>query len=152
MLPWVPVGLWLLLIFALGGAGFSSEQTSRFLGPFLEWLLPEWKPWEIRGLMFYIRKCAHVFEYGVTAILTFRAMDRMRPGISFWDAALPALGLVIVVAAADELRQSFLTVRSGEWLDVVLDTFGGLLGVAISPWLLAREDRLRERWGKKRGG
>lgn len=140
---------WLVVVFGLGGAGFSSDHTSRFLGPFLQWLLPDWKPWEIRTILFWIRKLAHVFEYAVTALLAFRALALTRPAWRPWQHAAPALLLVMVVGTTDEVRQSYLTTRTGTVSDVALDTAGGVLGVALAPWWMRRQ---RPGWMRRERG
>jgi len=140
--PWIPVVLWVALVFGLGSAGFQSDHTSRFLLPVLEWLLPDWKPWELRQLHLEIRKFAHAFEYGVTAILVFRAFTLSRSAWNVWRVAIGTWLLVLAVASVDELHQSTLKSRTGSVSDVLLDVAGGVLGIGIaSQWIRRPEDQ-----------
>jgi VanZ family protein len=92
-----------------------------------------------------IRKTGHFLGFGAFSLVCFRG---------FWltfqnDATrlrrkLCAHGLAILIsflaAGADELHQCFLPNRSGEFKDVVLDTFGAaVLGFALFLVMLAVE-------------
>ena len=70
-----------------------------------------------------IRKIAHAFEYGALALLTLRASIvtwTVPAGRGVWLA----IGLVLMVAAADEGRQVVSRERQGAWTDVLLDLAG----------------------------
>lgn len=138
LLPWIPVFLWLALVLGLGSSGFNSEQTSRFLDPLLQWLLPEWHDFERRRIHLAIRKLAHVFEYAVTALLVFRAFWISWSDWTRLRIAAATLLFVLAAASADELRQSYLTTRTGTFSDVLLDGTGGVIGAGAAAWILRR--------------
>lgn len=142
---WVPPLAWMSLIFLLSGDSGSVQKSSRLLGPFFTWLLPNATPETIGQLVFYCRKLAHVTEYYFCAILLWRALRRhtakdRRP----WTWREPALALLIVFlyAITDEVHQTFVPGRQGAAFDVALDTLGGALGLA-SIWLAGKWSR---RW------
>jgi len=149
--PWIPVALWVAVIAGLGSSGFQHDQTSRFIGPLLQWLFPDWNEPQLADLHGWIRKGAHVAEYAVAAVLTFRALWLTGRARTRLAAALPTLALVAGVAVADEMRQAALESRTGSPRDVALDFAGGLggLGVALwwTPWLGDRR-RLRDEEGE----
>ena len=79
---------------------------------------------------FVVRKSAHACEYAVLGILLFWNYEQkirkrsVLAGISWLSVA--------VYAATDEIHQLFVPGRSGQISDVLLDSFGGLAGVAFS--------------------
>jgi VanZ family protein len=63
-------------------------------------------------------------------MLAFRAL-RLSLDVSAPRVIGLALGLVVAVAAADELRQSVLAARTGSLVDVAINLAGGALGVGL---------------------
>lgn len=127
---WVAVVLWAALVWSFGSDGFSASQTSRLLGPLLDWLLPNASQEHRAELLFLLRKIAHVVEYGVLGVLALRAV---RLGSRLSNAATVALCLLLVagVAIADEVRQVRSTERSGSQWDVLLDLGGALAALSL---------------------
>ena len=70
---WLPVLIWLGLIFASSSDALSAEQTSRFLVPFLRWLDPQISFATIAAIHFALRKLGHLTEYAIFAALTLQA-------------------------------------------------------------------------------
>src|SRR3989304_8657857 len=102
--PWLPPSGWRALVLALGTAGASPEQTSRFLLPLLHWLLPGAAPEQIAAMHGLVRKAGHVTEYAILALLWFRAFRRGRglgPRASSWLGSPPRLSVGVVVAWAE---------------------------------------------------
>jgi len=124
--------IWLGVIFIGSTDLLSAEQTSRFIVPFLLWLTPGMAPETIWTVLVIMRKCAHVCEYAILALLLWRALrggSAIREKIStLFGAAL--LGCV-VFAASDEFHQSFIKSRTPALRDVLLDIAGALLGLLI---------------------
>ncbi|MDM5307506.1 VanZ family protein [Peribacillus frigoritolerans] len=84
-------------------------------------------------LEFFLRKGAHLFIFFVFGLLTYRVWGRFvkNPVLSFSGA----LFCVLLYASADELHQKLTGGRTPLWQDVMLDTFGGLLGIFFSFFL-----------------
>jgi len=128
---WLLVAAWTGLILWAGSDSYSADNTSRFLGPFLRWLLPDASTETHQELLFGLRKLAHVIEYAVLGLLTWLALTTSRRGEP-WRSAGLALGWVIAIAAIDEIRQGFIDSRTGSAWDVALDVTGGVLALALA--------------------
>lgn len=78
---------------------------------------------------FVVRKAAHVTEYAALGVLTLQALDpRGKLGVSRWLAAFVPC---CIVAAVDETIQHFVPGRCGQITDVLIDSFGACLGIAL---------------------
>ena len=143
--PWIPVLLWIGVIAFLGSPSFALDETSRFIGPLLRWLFHDWSDGRIATLHGAIRKLAHMAEYAVAAILTFRALWQTRGPLSRIQAALPTLALLALVALADEGRQARGTARTGSGYDVLLDLAGGVAGLVAAPLAVVCPSRRRRK-------
>ena len=73
---WLPVLIWLCFIFIGSTDLMSAEQTSRIILPFLRWLNPDISMETIAQVQFVVRKCAHLTEYAILAMLLWRAAYR----------------------------------------------------------------------------
>jgi VanZ family protein len=76
-----------------------------------------------QSIMFALRKSIHVLGYAAVAVTAARLVPRER-----WFFAL-MWGLLL--ASADELRQSREATRTGTWTDVAIDAVGMGLGLAL---------------------
>ncbi len=110
-------------------------------------------------LSFLVRKTAHMTEYAVLAILLFVALRGSRsqrlvePRISQgprgsyrlqkWreergsQALIIAFTMTVAYAATDEIHQLFIPGRIGTPKDVLIDSAGGAIGLALA-WLVSR--------------
>ena len=129
---WLPLLIWLGVIFVGSTSVMSSEHTSRYIVPFLLWLKPGMSPEAIWTILVVARKCAHVTEYAVLALLLWRALRSISTlqtkTLMVFGAAL--LGCALF-AASDELHQTFVKSRTPSIRDVLLDTGGALFGLLI---------------------
>jgi VanZ family protein len=126
---WLPVVLWMALMFFGSTDLMSAEQTSRFVTPFLRWLQPGISADAIAHVHFLVRKTAHLTEYAMLAGLLFRAL---RGWIGrFWLRAAAAFAPTLAIAAADEFHQSFVPSRTPSLGDVFIDYAGAVVGIVI---------------------
>ncbi len=142
---WLPLFVWMAVIFGASADSQSVQHTSRFLEPFLRWIKPDITPETIDTIRWMIRKAAHLTEYAVLAQLWWRALrgaDRSA-GWSWRQAAL-ALLLCAIYAATDEFHQSFVKGRTASAGDVLIDTAGAALGLAVLRGVMAG-------WVRRRG-
>jgi VanZ family protein len=112
----------------------SSGRTSRINGPFLRWLKPDVSQETIERVQFVVRKGAHLTEYAILAWLLWRAVRLPRKNDERpwdWRQAVIAFGLAVAYAATDEFHQSFVPSREGHVRDVLIDTFGAVLGLFV---------------------
>ena len=89
-------------------------------------------PQTIWVILVAARKCAHMIEYAVLALLLWRAV-RNTPVLG--AKMLVAFGAVMLgcalFAASDEFHQTFVKSRTPSVRDVLLDVTGALLGLLI---------------------
>jgi VanZ family protein len=142
---WLPVLVWLGVIFAGSADIFSAEQTSRFLVRFLRWLDPQISISTIATIHLGLRKFGHLIEYAVLAALLWRAL-RSAGGLR---TKMPALFIGIwlacaIVAASDEFHQSFVASRTASLNDALIDSLGAAVGLAICLAIARRAKRLDE--------
>ena len=129
---WLPLLVWLGVIFLGSTSLMSAEHTSRLIVPILLWLKPGMSPKTIWIILVIMRKCAHVSEYAILALLLWRAL-RSGPTLrtklpTLFSAVLLACA---VFAASDEFHQSFVKSRTPSVGDVLLDVVGALFGLLI---------------------
>lgn len=77
----------------------------------------------------FVRKAAHMTEYGVLSVLLFIWIGQWE--MSLFRRGLTASGAAAVYAATDEIHQLFVQGRSGRFSDVCIDSAGAVLGVAV---------------------
>lgn len=122
--------LWMVVIFMLShqSASISSGQS----GVFVEQLRHIAPSVDQQLLTFLVRKGAHIFAYFVLGILTFNALWRV--DLSKLKFNYP-VGLSIIVCAlyatSDEFHQLFISGRSGEIRDIIIDSCAATVGVFI---------------------
>jgi len=134
---WLPVLLWMALIFSASGDAKSYQHTSTLFEPLLNWLFPQMPPTQIEALHHLFRKCGHLTEYAVLALSLWRAIhqpQKKSPRPWSWAEAGLALAIVFLYAASDELHQSFVPSRTAQISDVLIDTAGGAAALAVL-WL-----------------
>lgn len=133
-LNWFLVVFWMGIIFYLSHqpAGASRSLSEGLLSNLLH-IFPQEHSGEIELLHILLRKSAHFIAYFLLAILLFRAMIPNRMSVSaVMRQSSSAWFICIVYAASDEFHQTFVSGRSGEFRDVMIDSFGALLGILIS--------------------
>ena len=144
---YLPVLLWMTVIFLVSTDLGSSRNTSRFIGPLLRWFKPDVTDETIRRVQAVIRKGGHVTEYAILALLFWRAgrvFRKDKPLMQNWrwrEAGWIVLWCALY-AISDELHQSFISTRQGNPWDVLLDSAGALVGLA-GLWAIGR---WKERW------
>lgn len=140
---WLPIVLWMCLIFAGSTNLLSSSRTSRFLGPLLRFFKPDISPQAIRRVQFAIRKFGHTVEFGVLAVLFWRAFQAQWPARAGSRALLyAALVCSILYAVSDEYHQAFYPSREARARDVFIDTAGAAAGLLIARGRQRRRLRL----------
>jgi len=139
---WLPLLIWLCVIFVGSTDVLSAEHTSRFIVPILLWLKPGMRPQTILSILIIMRKCAHVTEYAILALLLWRALRsapalRTKMSIVFGAVLLAC----VVFAVSDEFHQSFVKSRTPTVRDVLLDGAGALFGLLIGVGFAKRDSK-----------
>ena len=130
---WLPVIVWVGVIFLGSTDLMSAEHTSRFIVPFLRWLKPDISAETLASIHFIVRKCTHVGEYAILALLLLRAatlITNSKRSISI--LYLSVLGVSLIVAATDEFHQTFVASRGASVQDIMIDSSGAVLGLVIA--------------------
>jgi VanZ family protein len=139
---WLPVFIWLGVIFAGSTDILSAEHTSRYLVPFLRWLDPQISVSTIANVHFALRKLGHLTEYGVLAALLWRALRNGTNLRARMSTLFVGVWVVCaILAMGDEFHQSFVASRTMSLLDVMIDISGAVAGLAISVMSAARANR-----------
>lgn len=141
---WLPVLLWMAVIFTASSDTRSFEHSSRLIAPLLHWLFPKISDDAVHQVVFIARKCAHVTEYAVFALLLWRAFHKptkndARPWN--WREAGLVLLTLFFYATSDEIHQIFVPTRTPRVHDVVIDTLGGSMALFLV-WLVKFRGRV----------
>jgi len=124
---WLPPIVWAAVILIASTDLFSGSNTAGVLQQIAVTIFGHrLAPATAETLNFFIRKSAHLTEYGILGALTFRALRGEQKSWS-WRWAIGAIVFVAVIASIDEIHQSFVPSRTGTWHDVLLDTAGATL-------------------------
>jgi len=130
----------MVLIFSASSDSGSVQHSSRLIGPLLHWLLPNLSPEHVNLVILVVRKCAHLTEYAVLALLFWRARGQTLVHDRWswdWSLAGEAMWVTMFYAASDEFHQTFVPSREGCVRDVMIDTSGALAGL-FALWLFGR--------------
>ncbi len=142
---WLPVLLWMALIFSASSDRFSFQHSSRVIAPIVRWLMPHISEEALQTIVVVSRKAAHVTEFAILALLVWRLVRRpaLNPKERWrYSDAIRTLLMVILYAASDEFHQRFVPSREASIRDVMIDTSGAVLALLLI-WVLGR---WRKRW------
>jgi VanZ family protein len=149
LIYWLPVGVWMMLIFSASGDVHSYEHSSTLLVPWLRWLWPQMSTEHIEAIHHLFRKCGHFSEYALLALLLWRAIHHTRkpantppsePRAWHWDEAGLTLAIIFLYAASDEFHQIFVPTRTALVSDVFIDTTGAAAGL-LALWMARKISR-----------
>jgi len=121
----------------------AASNTGRFLVPLLRWLDPGISNSAIEHVHFVVRKSAHVTEYAVLSLLVLRALRIWRdcPSARWsWSLAFAALAISAMYAATDEMHQRWVPDRTPSMHDVMFDSAGAAIGLALAFWRTSPEE------------
>jgi VanZ family protein len=135
---WLPVLVWMVVIYSASGDRKSVQHSSRLIEPLLRWLFPHLANETVWQIVWLVRKCAHLTEFAILALLVWRALGASpAPGTRTWSWGLArnAWLFVLLYAASDELHQWFVPNRQASGWDVLIDSSGAAAGL-IGLWAL----------------
>lgn len=128
--------IWMAFIFSMSSQ--NSEVSSNTSGDTIKVILstvPKFteQPEEVQedvveNLQFITRKSAHFIAYmilGILSILIFSKFEKINKKPQF------AFLLCVVYAISDEIHQLFVPGRSGQLRDVMIDSSGSFVGIAL---------------------
>lgn len=136
---------WMLLIAWLSTDAGSSVHTRSWVAGLLARFAPRLADGAFQTALedvdYTVRKIAHLSEYGVLAWLALCALAGRVSGATR-RSIVGALMVAVVWAITDEIHQLYVPGRTGCVKDVLFDTVGAIVGLAVS---LAIAKRLRSR-------
>jgi VanZ family protein len=131
---WLPVLIGLCVIAFESTNTMSAERTSRYLRPFFTWLCGPITEAHWGAFHHVLRKSGHFIGYGTLGLIWLRAWLRALCNHTGWTqtewrvrCAALGVGFTFLTACGDELHQTFLPSRTGQFSDVLLDTCGALV-------------------------
>jgi len=104
---WLPVIIWMSMIFTASSDAKSYQHSSLFFEPFVHWLFPSWSQSQVETIHHVFRKTCHFMEYAMLGLLLWRAIRNSprSPATQWrWDEAGLALACVFLYAAGDEFH------------------------------------------------
>jgi VanZ family protein len=125
--------LWMALIISLSHQAAPSSNelstgvTYRIVNA-VEWLVPgvDLEPKELNHA---VRKYAHFFIFLVLGMLIAGILKKL--GVKGFRGAVIALLICVLFAVSDELHQLFVIGRGAQARDVLIDSAGSAVGIAI---------------------
>lgn len=126
--------IWMVVIFIFSQqpASISSGQSSVFVEQ-LHRITPGI---DQQLLTFIIRKSAHIFAYFILGILLFNALWRAELRKSPFDRpTMSSITICALYAASDEFHQLFISGRSGEVRDIIIDSIAASIGVVLISYI-----------------
>jgi len=125
---WFPAIFWVVVIFFF--SSFSTKQTT-----------------EIFWQDFLVKKTAHFIEFGILAVLLYRAF--INSGFKAKNAIIYSVIFFVLYAISDEFHQSFIPGREPRVRDVIIDMTGGILSLYSIKELLPQAPVKVKYWAKK---
>lgn len=127
---WLPVFLWIAIIFTASSLPVEPPQAEGGLAGFM-----------------VFKKLIHVVEYGILAVLLVRAL---RKSSSTKQAYLHSVAISVLLGVADEFHQDFLAGGGTSHLhDIGLDLLGAGVAVFIIWKLLPKMPERPKSWAKR---
>lgn len=130
---WLPVLLWMGIIFSFSSDTHSQQHSGGLFEPLLRWLFPSMSPDTIGHIHHVIRKVGHLTEYAILGLLLWRALHRSKTGLPDWS--WPKVGgtllVVFLYASTDEWHQRYVPGRTPLVSDVFIDTGGAAIGLLV---------------------
>lgn len=93
----------------------------------------------------FVRKGAHMTEFAILAVLLYLWTSRWQA--AYLRRACAAAFATMLYACSDEFHQLFVPGRAGRVSDVLIDSAGAVLGLALFVLI----ERIAIRWRKRRG-
>ena len=139
ILPWLPAVLWMILIFSLSAQpAASSNNLSKGVTKIIVEVVGRILPLDIEmstvndivsQFNHFVRKFAHFFAYAVLGFLVVIAFSKS--GVKGRRAFLLSLMVCVIYAASDEIHQLFVPGRGCQIKDVIIDSAGSAVGIAV---------------------
>lgn len=145
IIAWILVALWMFVIFLFSNmtAKESNEKSTKTIHRVIEETIQETNKIGITNkhiseekkteIMYQLngplRKCMHVSVYLILALLLLNGLGQSNIiGIKKYVFCII---ICFLYAITDEYHQTFIDGRTGEYLDVLIDSFGCMIGCIV---------------------
>ena len=134
IIKYIFIAVWMLVIFHMSSdvASDSSARSDEIVRTIQS--IGVSAPADL--LTFLVRKAAHISAYFILGILIFNLLKEYNLGAK--KMIFISIAIAMLYACTDELHQVFVSGRSGEVRDVLIDTAGAAVGVAVYAALSSR--------------
>ncbi len=135
--------IWALLIFGLS----RDPHSGRHISKILQWAFALVGIHHVRHFHTWTllaAKGAHFSVYFVLSLAVYRALALGRGAAFHARQAWWTVLIIFCYASSDEFHQTFVHGRNGDWRDVVLDTFGGIIALLIVRWVVNARRRRQQ--------
>ena len=139
----LPLLLWMAFIFPVWNRALGSSRIYEIFADVFRWLAPHASGRALGVAYIVFRKSLHFVEYGLLAVLFYRAFRAGRGPAWSGRAARAAAAGAVLYAFLDEFLQSFVPRRVGSPVDWAVDTAGILAALALAAAMGRRRDRRR---------
>ena len=142
VISWIIVILWASLIFIMSSmdTNESNSKSKKTLNEIVEKTvettngmgITDKHPTQsklnnvINKLNYPFRKMAHASEYLILSILLLIALKNS--GVRDIKLFIIAVSICFIYACTDEYHQTFVNGRTGQFIDVIIDTIGAFIG------------------------
>ena len=126
----LPILMWLVITFIFSTDAFSANETSRIIDPVLSYLFPTFSFQQIHFWHLAIRKCGHITEYFILALLAYRYLRYEEADLI--ETRVKTIAFILVAALLDEWHQWFTAYRGPSIVDVGYDCLGAVWAL----WLI----------------
>lgn len=143
---WLLLGAWMIVIFSFSAmAAPSSDELSggitqtviKLVAPGFETYSGDMQANVLEQVNHGIRKLAHASEYAVLGIIALLLLLSYQKTLRFQISA--AVLLCAAYAASDEAHQILVSGRSPQATDVLIDTCGAAIGIALVAWMICQK-------------
>lgn len=140
---WILVAIWASIIFIMSGmdTNESNDKSKKVLNEIVEKTVETTDNigitnkhptqsklnYVINKLNYPFRKLAHASEYLILSLLLLNALKNS--GLVGKKLFVISIVLCFIYASTDEYHQTFVNGRTGQFLDVIVDTIGAIIGI-----------------------
>jgi len=146
MISWILVLLWMSVIFVFSSqdASASSQSSGVVSDAIIEVIEDTFPDTTISEdtFEFTLRNAAHFFLYFVLGLLLLHALHFYQ--LKWISLIGYSLLIVIVYALTDELHQYYVPGRAFEISDLLIDTFGAMIGIALLSIFYSQRRKINE--------
>ena len=125
VLAWTLLILWMLFIFIM--SSFNGVMSSNQSGSIAVLIYNIFNISDTEKVSFIVRKCAHVSEFFILGILVINLVSKYNVKHIYFISFI----VCVLYASSDEFHQLFVSGRSGQVTDVLIDLIGVVLGLSI---------------------